>query len=499
MAATGAGSGPTIRIPAGIPDRERALQTAIRETEGTNASVLAVGPTGAPFAACSCTVDSTTAFHADPTIERIGEFAVTLANGTLPTAGAHAVVDHARGIETLPVPETGPLSVGTRRALAPCGWVDPTRRPESLADSVDPESALEHVSAVGLRGRGRADGAREEPIADTWRRADAAEGNPVVVVHAADVDAPADALLCRGAAGHVLDTAQFVAGVVGATDVIAFATESAGETLEAVDADVPIIAAPRSFLVGEPSMALESLEGADRIEARRRPPGPEEWGLYGRPTVIHTPRTLLQIRALLTETADVIDESANTVGSDPGTRLVSIRGAVAAPATVELRTDRPLSGALEAVEPTDDRTRHRYVVGGRFGGLTKALDVPASAPALQAATLGTEGVVEVLSPEACVVATVGERVAFAREENCGRCVPCREGSKQLHELLRDVYDGEFDDDGLRTLARVVETTSLCAFGEAASRPVRTGLSTFESTFRAHAEGRCPADSCEGLR
>jgi NADH-quinone oxidoreductase subunit F len=69
----------------------------------------------------------------------------------------------------------------------------------------------------------------------------------------------------------------------------------------------------------------------------------------------------------------------------------------------------------------------------------------------------------------------------------------------LHELLRAVYDGDFDDDGLRSLARVVRTTSLCAFGEAAGRPVETAIEAFEPAFRAHAAGRCPAGHCEGLQ
>jgi NADH-quinone oxidoreductase subunit F len=487
MAATDADPGAEIRVTAETPDRERIADAA--RTGGV--SVRTVGPTGAPFPLCLCTIGGTTAFHADPTAERVAALAETLAGGAVPTDDAHAVVEHDPDTRTLPVPDSGPLSVGRRRALGPCGWVDPTARPEPIGADVegDAEAILERLAAVGLRGRGRADGAADEPIAALWRRARAADGDPVVVVHAADTDADADELLCRGAAGHVLDTARFVAEAVGATDVIAFATESASDTLEAVESDAVVRTAPDSFRVGEPTMAIEALEGADRIEARRRPPGPEEWGLYGRPTVVHTPRTLLQLRALWSG-ADLDADHA-----DPGTRLLTVRGAVASPATVELPTTTPLSAALSAV----DDGGSRYVVGGRFGGFTRTLDVPASAPALSAANLGTEGVLEVLADGECVVAAVGERAAFAREENCGRCVPCREGSKQLHGALREVYEGTLDGDGLRKLARVVRTTSLCAFGEAAGRPVRTALDAFEPEFRAHAAGRCPAGRCEGLQ
>jgi NADH-quinone oxidoreductase subunit F len=487
MAATEPGADASIRIPAGAAGSDRRIETAQRVADGV--SVVPVGPTGAPTPPCLCTIGGRTAFHPDPDVDRVADLASAVAAGKLPTAGAEAVVDHDPDTATLPVPETGPLSVGRRRALGPCGWVDPTEPPAPIDDGTDPETLEARLADVGLCGRGRADGARDEPIAPLWRRARAADGEPVVVVHAADTDADADELLCRGAAGHVLEAAAFVADAVGANDTVAFASEPAAAALEAADPAVAVHTAPDSFLVGEPTMALEALEGADRIEARRRPPGPEEWGLYSRPTVIHTPRTLMQLRALRS------GASFDAESADPGTRLVTVRGAVSAPATVEVTTTQPLSSALAAVETRGDR----YVVGGRFGGFTRSLDVPASAPALSAANLGTAGVVDVLDPGACVVAAVGERAALAREENCGRCVPCREGSTQLHELLRAVYDGDFDDDGLRSLARVVRTTSLCAFGEAAGRPVETAIEAFEPAFRAHAAGRCPAGHCEGLQ
>lgn len=486
MSSTGVESGLSIRVTADTPDRST-LVDAIEDV--VDVSVRRVGPAGTPSPLCLYTIGGRTAIHAGPSSKAAVEAAEKLSNGDLPTADASAVVEHDPDSRTLPIPDSGPLSVGIRRILGPCGWVDPTVRPSPAAAHDDPETVLERVEAVGLRGRGRADVAADEVLSDVWTRTIEADGDPVVVVHAADTDCPVDDLLCRSIPGYVLDGAQTIAETVGATDVVALATESSLEPLETVADEEMVHPSPDSFRVGEPTMALEALEGNDRIEARRRPPGPAEWGLYGRPTIVHTPRTLLQIRALLD------GEAFDPESADPGTRLLAIRGAVAAPAIVELRTGSALSTALTAVETNADR----YIVGGQFGGVTESLDVPASAPALSASGLGTEGVVEVLDPSHCIVATVGERAAFAREENCGRCVPCREGSKQLHETLRAVYEGEFEPDTLRTLARVMRTTSLCAFGEAAVRPVRTALEAFEPEFRAHAEGRCPAGACGGFQ
>ena len=486
MSLTGDRSGPMVRVSADVSDRSAVIEAIDAAVE---VPTKRVGPAGTPTPLCLYTLDGRTAIHPELGLDRAAEAARTLESGELPTTDAFAVVEHPPETETLPVPESGPLSIGTRRILGPCGWVEPTVRPSALLEDLSPGTVLDRVETVGLRGRGRADGAAEEALSEVWDRTLEADGDPVVVVHAADTDCHTDELLCRSVPGFVLEGAQLVAAAVSATDVVVLASEPAVGSIDAVADDELVHTAPETFRIGEPTMALEALEGNDRIEARRRPPGPEVWGLYGRPTVVHTPRTLLQLRSLLA------DECFDPDSADPGTRVISVRGSVTDPALVELRTDSALSTALEAVETDGDR----YVVGGHFGGLTRSLDVPASAPALSAAGLGTAGVVEVLAPDDCVVATVGERAAFAREENCGRCVPCREGSKQLHESLRNVYDGEFEPETLRTLSRVMRTSSLCAFGEAAGRPIRTALESFEPEFRAHAEGRCPAGTCGGLQ
>lgn len=474
-------------------DRERTVLEAAREATDRT-TVLETGATGAPEGPyVYVTVAGRTALHRAVTESTVRRLVDACENGRLPTEGAEAVGED----EGPPRPDTGPFAVGTRRVLGGCGWHEPAAVPDPITPDIreNLEAALETVERVGLRGRGRGDVATDRPLAATWKRTRDADGDPILVVHANDADpeAVADRLLCSAAAGRVWDAAEAVAEIVGADDVVAFAPDGDDQLINTISAvgDWQVATGERTFRVGEPTMALEALEGNDRIEARRRPPGPEEWGLYGRPTLVHTPRTLLQL-AELWRNPDGYDPEA----ADPGTRLVTIGGDVAEPATVELATDAPLSRALDTVESPDDA---RYVVGGEFGGLTRTLDVPASAPSLLSAGLGSEGVVEVLGPDHCVVAAVGERAAFARAENCGRCVPCREGSKQLHETLRAVYDGEFDPGELRELSRVMETTSLCDFGTAAARPLRTALEKFEGEFRAHADGRCPAGACGGMR
>ena len=470
-------SDPTIRLPAG--------SGLTRSVNCSDVRVVETGPSGAPFTPVFCTLGGRTAILADPGVDHVADCSEALAAGELPSDDVHAVVEHDPDPERMPIPDRGPLAVGERRILGPCGWEPSTSNPTPIADDLDADDALRAVADAGVGGRGRADGAADDPVSELWRRSRGADGAPVVVVHANDTDNSADRLLCASVAGRVWDAARAVATTVGATDVVAFcgdadADAGAREAMRTAAADESVVAGPSSYLVGEPTMAMEALEGADRIEARRRPPGPEEWGLYGRPTVVHTPRTLLAVRALLVD------------GGGGESRLVTIRGDVEAEAIVELSAGAPLAAALSAV----DGDGRRYVVGGRFGGVGSDLDVPASPSALASAGFGTGGVVELLDADRCIVKTVGERVALAREENCGRCVPCREGTVQLHELLRAISAGEFDADGIDELAGTIAGTSLCDFGVDAMRPVRTAVDRFAAEFRAHARGECPAGVCE---
>lgn len=491
---------PAVRIAVGSAeyDRASAVLEAAREA-AADVRVVETGPTGAAALApvVLATADGRTAVHVNVSPDRARELVEALDDGEIPADDAHAVVESDEGMAT---PETGPLAIGQRRALARCGWTAPAALDESLAERArdEPEDLFEAVAGVGLLGRGRGDGHTDESIAEGWETARESDGETVVVVNGNESDPAVDGdrLLLESRPAEVLDGAQAVAAAVEATDVVVYlneddtlAAQRVREAVESVDAGgtgIDVVAGPDSYIAGEMTMALEAMEGADRLEARLRPPGPSEIGLYGRPTIVHTPRTLAQIRAFATA-----PDEFETSAADPGTRLLTVTGdGVADPTTVELATDTALAAAV-----ADGDEYKMACVGGRFGGITRSLDVPASAPALTGARLGTEGGIELFDGATCALEFAGSRAKFARERNCGRCVPCREGSKQLVELLRDVYDGEFQPSELRELSRVVAESSTCEFGQAAPRPVTTAMDAFEREIAAHAEGRCPSGVC----
>ncbi|MFB6127471.1 MAG: NADH-ubiquinone oxidoreductase-F iron-sulfur binding region domain-containing protein [Halolamina sp.] len=491
------GRGHVVRVAAAVDaDDGPAVVDAARETTG-DVPVLRTGPTGVEAVEpllLATAKDRTALFPAaDPETSRA--VAKALADSELPTAEAEAVVEHDTERADLPVPSTGPLSVGRREALGPCGWVDPLD-PEAVASVGDEEPS----AAARVLGRGRGDAAAGDPVGDEWETVSEADGDPVVVVNANDADARqrGDRTLLAGAPHTVFDAAATVADHVGATDVVVHLNEAdaalhdhlraAVDRIDDPDRRPQLVAGPDEYRAIEPTAALEALEGADRIEPRIQPPGPARHGLYGRPTVVHTPRTFAQVRRALLD-----PRAVDAAADDPGTRLVTVTGDVASPATVELPSEATLSTARAAVEPTGDV--EFACVGGRLGGFVRSLDVPATTDGLAEAGVGTDGSVELLSEERCPVAEAGTRVNFAAEENSGRCVPGREGTVQLAELLRDVYNGSFEPEKMRELQRVMASSSNCLIGAQAPRPARTALEEFEPAFRAHADGRCPNGTC----
>ncbi|WP_234402808.1 NADH-ubiquinone oxidoreductase-F iron-sulfur binding region domain-containing protein [Halarchaeum acidiphilum] len=341
-------------------------------------------------------------------------------------------------------------------------------------------------AAEDLRGRGWGDWCTDDPYADLWAGVRDRDGPTSVVVNAHGN--PGDALLLESDPYAVLDGASAAARAVGADYLYLYASEAdetalerARDAAESRDYGLPVevVSGPDVYRAAEPTMAIESIEGNHRLEARLRPPGPEDEGVYGNPTIVHTARTYAHLASALH-------------GDAPETRVVSVTGDVEATTTVELAESDTVASATDAAG-VDDFTA--ACVGGKFGGITTDLDVGLAPETLAEADLGTEGTIEVLGSDRCPVAFVGQRTNVAAETNCGRCVPCREGTTQLTEKLRDVYDGTYDEGGMAELMGVMESTSICAFGRDVPRTVRTAMREFDDAFEAHADGTCPSGTC----
>ncbi|WP_247004113.1 NADH-ubiquinone oxidoreductase-F iron-sulfur binding region domain-containing protein [Halosolutus gelatinilyticus] len=492
---------PVVRVAADVAtDRADRVYAAARDATDS-VPVVRTGPTGIdelePL--ILATGGGRTAFFQSPPPSVARDLITEIASCGLPISRADAIVEHDPEAQSLPIPETGPLATGRRLVLGPCGWVDPLEPADYTLCSTEHDASA--MTNAGILARGRGDAVADEPAADAWDRACDADGDPIVVVNANEPDdrQRADRTLLAGAPIAVLDGVAAVAEYVGAEDAIVYlnkrdtalqrhvrlAVDAAADVLPVVP---ELVAGPDEYRAGAPTAAIEAMEGADRIEPRLQPPTPAEYGLYGRPTVVHTPRTFAQVQRAVRA-----PESFDTTPSDPGTRLVTVTGDIETPVTVELDSRATLEAARDAVSM--DGSFKMACVGGVFGGISSDLSVELTAQSLSAASLGTDGAVELLSDRRCVVATVGERARFASEANSGRCVPGREGTKQLTELLRDLYAGSFRSDEIRELGRVMGRSSNCRIGATAPRPVITAMDEFEPEFRAHADGRCPSGTC----
>jgi len=494
-----------IRVPAGHDAFADATTDAAAAGDETatadeDVTVARVGPTGigALDPLVTATADGETAFYADPGVDLTSEVAADLADGTVGATGDPlTVVDHDPDAATLPVPEDTALGVGLRRLLRGAGWHRPTDPGDHAAAGGFADAGLEDVvtAADGLVGRGWGDWCHDEDVSPTLDRARDAFGDVAVVVNAHGT--AADALLAESVPFSVLEGADLLATALDAERVVLYlseADETARERIETAaerysdpETAFEVVAGPAVHRATEPTMALEAIEGNHRLEARLRRPG-ELPVLNGAPALVHTARTVAHLFERM---------RAGASGNDPtdhgDTRFVTVTGDVETPATVELPEREALETALEAVSPTDGCKA--AAVGGRFGGLTDSLDVSVGSDALAEAGLGTDGVVEILGEDRCLVEFAGRRAQLAADTNCGRCVPCREGATQLTELLRDIYDGDYDEDGIAELLRVMDDSSVCAFGVEAARPARTAIDAFDGEFEAHAEGRCPAGAC----
>lgn len=410
-------SSSALRVSAGsdhAAEAERVIDAA-REQAG-KVPVGLVGPTGAsglePLVFATRRDRTAIVPSCDPAIatgivDAFEDGTDAFERGLLPADAT--LVAHDSDQLTLPLPKEGPLSVGHRRVLATAGWLRPTAIEEYrtagsivASDAAADEEILDRLEDGPLRGRGRGDATTDAAIADAWTTVRESDADPIVVVDAneATPNAAMDRLLLESTPFAVLDGAATAARTVGASEVVVYLNETdklaqervrdASETL--TDAltengrsiSMEVVTGPDEYKAGEMTMALEALEGNHRLEARLRPPTPSESGLNGRPTLIHTPRTLAQVTTLLREETD---EDAVGVDADPGTRVLTVTGDVASPVTLELSTADELSTVREAVRMHGELKA--ACVGDVFGGITDTLAVPASVNGLTAAQLGT--------------------------------------------------------------------------------------------------------------
>ncbi|HPI26110.1 MAG TPA: NADH-ubiquinone oxidoreductase-F iron-sulfur binding region domain-containing protein, partial [Candidatus Cloacimonadota bacterium] len=265
-----------------------------------------------------------------------------------------------------------------------------------------------------------------------------------------------------------------------------------------------------AFVCGEETALLASIEGK-RGMPNPKPPFPAQKGLFGKPTVINNVETLALVPVVMQQGA----ENYRKVGTakSPGTKTFALTGHVVNTGLIEVpfgTTIRQIvfeigGGVIDKDGKINNDAFKAVQIGGPSGGcLTREhLDLPLDFDSLGSigAMVGSGGMV-VMNDSTCMVETARYFMTFTQHESCGKCVPCREGTRQMLEMLEDITNGDADEKTLELLqeaGEAVKLTSLCGLGKSAPNPVLSTLRYFRDEYEAHVKAKyCPTKTCKAL-
>jgi len=423
-----------------------------------------------------------------------------------------------------------------KNVLRNCGIIDPTKvlhyiarggysALEKVLGGVSPEEVISQVTKSGLRGRGGAG----FPTGRKWGFTRAAAGDVKYLVCNGDEGDPGafmDRALLEGDPHSVLEGMLIAAYAIGAGTgylyvraeypiavehlkiALAQAQELGllGQNIlgSGFDFEIKIKEGAGAFVCGEETALLASIEGR-RGMPRPRPPFPAQSGLWGKPTNINNVETYANVPLIILNGAE---QYAN-IGTQQskGTKIFSLAGKINNTGLVEVPIGTPIKEVVFGVGGGVPRERKFKAVqmGGPSGGCVpeEHLDLPVDYGSLEAigAIMGSGGMV-VMDEDTCMVDTARYFLAFTQVESCGKCVPCRLGTKRMLEILTRITEGEGaegDIELLVELAEGVKDSALCGLGQTCSNPVLTTIRYFRQEYEEHIKNhRCPAGVCKAL-
>ncbi|MCB5251103.1 MAG: NADH-quinone oxidoreductase subunit NuoF [Candidatus Cloacimonetes bacterium] len=425
----------------------------------------------------------------------------------------------------------------TRRVLGSSGLIDAENINDAVAAGsyfglkrslfeMTPEEVVEEVKKAGLRGRGGGGfltgikwgltAKQDDPIKFVVCNADEGdpgafmdrsilEGDPHKIIEGMSIAAYA----VGASQGYVYVRAEYPLAIQRLQEAIEQATEVGflGNNIMGKDFhfSLKIAQGAGAFVCGEESALIASIEGK-RGMPTPKPPFPAERGLFDKPTNINNVETYASVPLILKNGY----QWYSSVGTDNnrGTKIFALSGKISNTGLVEVPMGITLREIIYEIGGgiKDGKKFKAAQIGGPSGGcLTEAhLDMPVDFDSLQkaGAMVGSGGLV-VLDETTCMVEISRYFMSFTQDESCGKCIPCRVGTKQMLEIMTKIVSGESTMDDLKTLeelAVVVKNASLCGLGKTAPNPILSTINHFRDEYIAHiVDKRCPAGECQSLR
>ena len=425
-----------------------------------------------------------------------------------------------------------------RVALRNCGVINPEKIEEYIAydgyqalgkvlTEMTPEEVIQTILDSGLRGRGGGG----FPTGMKWKLArtivpdadqkyvccNADEGDPGAFMDRSvlegDPHVVLEAMAIAGYAiganqGYIYVRAEYPIAVKRLQIAISQARENGllGKNIfgTGFDFDIDIRLGAGAFVCGEETALMTSIEG-NRGEPRPRPPFPAEKGLFQKPTILNNVETYANIPRIILNGADWF-ASMGTEKSK-GTKVFALGGKINNTGLVEIPMGTTLREVIEEIGggiPNGKKFKAAQT-GGPSGGCIPAqhLDIPIDYDNLISigSMMGSGGLI-VMDEDNCMVDIAKFFLQFTVDESCGKCTPCRIGTKRMLEILTKITDGNAtmeDLDKLEELCYYVKANSLCGLGQTAPNPVLSTLRYFRDEYEAHIKDKkCPAGVCKNL-
>ncbi|SDY89113.1 NAD(P)-dependent iron-only hydrogenase diaphorase component flavoprotein [Proteiniborus ethanoligenes] len=432
--------------------------------------------------------------------------------------------------------EIGFYKKQVRVALSHCGVINPEDITEYIAyngyealgkvlTEMTPDEVINTIKASGLRGRGGGG----FPTGLKWEFTAKANGNKKYVLCNADEGDPGafmDRSILEGDPHAVIEAMAIAGYAIGADEgyiyiraeypiavkrleiAIKQAKEYGllGRNIFHTDFsfDLEIRLGAGAFVCGEETALIASIEG-ERGMPRNKPPFPANKGLWQKPTLINNVETYANIPKIILNGADWFNE----IGSEksPGTKVFALGGKINNTGLVEIPMGTTLREVIYDIGggiPNEKKFK-AVQTGGPSGGCITSdhLDVPIEYETLIAlgSMMGSGGMI-VMDEDTCMVDIARFFLDFTVDESCGKCTPCREGTKRMLEILEKITRGEGEPEDLEkleSLAETIKAASLCGLGQTAPNPVLSTLRYFRDEYEAHVyEKRCPAGACQEL-